>query len=83
MVTTPSFSWLHLSDLHFGPYDNPSSIFQNLVSRRLIEDAVHQQGKLGKPFDALILTGDISSRGTDFEQATDFLNELKQSLGNN
>ena len=59
----PLFTWIHLSDFHFGHGDSSHSWDQQLVLKALREDiAALQTQKLPAP-DALLVTGDIAFSG--------------------
>lgn len=58
------FSWLHLSDIHFGHGTTKYEIDQELVLKRLAEDAVQQVASEAVPRpDWIIVTGDIANTG--------------------
>ncbi len=81
------FSWLHLSDIHFGHGTTKYEIDQELVLKRLAEDAVQQVASEAVPRpDWIIVTGDIANTGagrdnTEYDRALDWLCGLAERLG--
>jgi 3',5'-cyclic AMP phosphodiesterase CpdA len=59
----PLFTWLHLSDIHFGHHDVEHRWDQRLVLAALREDlAASREQNLPKP-DVILVTGDIAFAG--------------------
>ncbi len=83
---TPLFSWLHISDLHFGHGNAGTYADQRLVLDALRQDAANIAGRRGIPVpDALLVTGDIAfSAGvrspTEYQDASEYLRMLRDSL---
>jgi len=88
----PLFSWLHLSDIHFGHGGAAHAWDQQLVLACLLSD-VSRAGEQGVPKPTRVfVTGDIAFSGgtrcrpgqarcTEYEEATQFLRELARRLG--
>jgi predicted MPP superfamily phosphohydrolase len=83
----PLFSWLHLSDIHFGHGEGQAHAHRTLVLDQLLRD-LHQAERCGAPTapDALFITGDIGfsgdARGRDeYAQAEAWLGQLTKRLG--
>jgi predicted phosphodiesterase len=82
------FSWLHLSDLHFGHGDAQYKWDQRSVLTAVLDDienALKNWPEL-PPINAVILTGDISFSGgsvshSEYQEAGEFLNKLVELLG--
>lgn len=86
------FSWLHISDIHFGHGNVSQSWDQRLVTSELRLDIAKAQ-KAGYPHpDVVLLTGDVafsggvrnragSSQAAEYGEARDWLNGLMQDLG--
>lgn len=72
------FSWLHLSDLHFGHPNVGHGMDQLLVLKQLEADIVAGRGGLFPAPDALLVTGDIAFSGAaaQYEKAAAFLRGL-------
>ena len=83
---TPLFSWLHISDLHFGHGNAGTYADQRLVLDALRQDAANIAGQRGIPVpDALLVTGDIAFSGgvrspTEYRDASEYLRMLRDSL---
>jgi metallophosphoesterase superfamily enzyme len=77
------FSWLHLSDLHFGHGDTSYQWDQKSVLTALSDDidgALSSWPELPRP-QAIIITGDIGFSGnaltsSEYAEAAEFLNRL-------
>lgn len=75
------FSWVHLSDIHFGHGDKSHGWDQELVLARLAEDLAAAQ-KLGAPApDVILVTGDIAFSGAgrspdEYQRAREWLIEV-------
>ena len=77
------FSWLHLSDLHFGHGDNSYGWDQKKVLDCLADDvekALKEWPELPRP-DAIMVTGDIAFSGNtrsahEYSDASVFLRRL-------
>lgn len=69
MSSEPSFRWLHLTDLHIGS-GNQS---QEVAIQSLLDSARKFAG--GRPFDAVLLTGDLafSGKSSEYEALHDAL----------
>lgn len=82
----PLFSWLHLSDLHFGHGGARGRSQRALVLDQLLLD-VRRGQRWGVPApDAVFVTGDVafsgaSHSGTEYDEATAWLDRLVASLG--
>jgi len=70
---------LHLSDLHVGAGDDPSSLFQPLSAD--LQDPTEGLGV--ERLDYLVLSGDITNRATpqEFEKAREFVSKLMERFG--
>lgn len=70
-----TFSWLHLTDLHYGIRDQEWLWPQ--FKEKFFDDLKLLHDKHG-PWDFVIFTGDITNRGTieEFQGVENFLNEL-------
>ncbi|MFM7200606.1 MAG: metallophosphoesterase family protein, partial [Myxococcota bacterium] len=81
---TPSFTLLHLSDLHFGQDRGEATarFDQKLVTRALLED-VQQLVKEGLKPDHIVLTGDVafSAQPEEYKAASAWLRELCRECG--
>lgn len=78
--TTPTFQWIHVSDIHFGAGD-PSRGFDRLaVTRAIRDDARALADRLGSP-DRIFVTGDIAQRADprEYEVAYGWLRELAEA----
>lgn len=82
------FSWIHLSDLHFGHGDKSYGWDQTKVLSQLtrdIENAINKWPELPRP-QAIMITGDIAYSGAslgqdEYKKASKFLKELLKILG--
>ncbi len=77
------FTWLHLSDIHFGHGPASHRWDQQLVLRALKEDTARLQDRgLPKP-DLVLLTGDIAygGRETEYQGAAAWLEDVLGALG--
>lgn len=82
------FSWLHLSDLHFGHGDSAyawdqKSVLDSLISD--VEEALRAWPELPRP-QAIMVTGDIAFSGSalssqEYEEAERFLVKITTLLG--
>jgi predicted MPP superfamily phosphohydrolase len=81
----PLFSWLHLSDIHFGHGNATTREEQKLVLAQLLRD-VRKAMQQGAPRpDAVFITGDIGFSGDmlqrdEYTQATHWLGQLAERL---
>ena len=81
------FTWLHLSDLHFGHGDKTYGWNQKTVLRLLasdIKNALKEWPELPRP-QAIVVTGDIAFSGgkrdgKEYLDANEFLQDLTKSL---
>lgn len=82
------FSWLHISDLHFGHGDDTYKWDQKSVLTALhsdVEMALENWPELPKP-DAVFITGDIGFSGDsleldEYKQAENFIDGIANALG--
>lgn len=78
----PLFSWIHLSDLHFGHGDTHHRWDQQLVLDELSQDIPQAIARFGIPAPcAVLVTGDIAFSGAsrsadEYESATAFLHSI-------
>jgi tetratricopeptide (TPR) repeat protein/predicted phosphodiesterase len=78
------FTWIHVSDLHFGHGGAEHGYDQRLVLEELREDAAKLLQEEGlTPPDAVLVTGDVAFSGTDeqYEQAKHWLEKLVEKVG--
>ncbi|MFO0645652.1 MAG: metallophosphoesterase [Polyangiales bacterium] len=70
-----TFSWLHLTDLHFG--HNDQRYLWDAVEESFLEDLTRLHAKSG-PWDAVLFTGDLTQQGTreEFAKLRAMLDEL-------
>jgi metallophosphoesterase superfamily enzyme len=80
------YSWLHLSDIHFGHGTTKYGIDQAIVLERLADDAVSQVSSHAvlAP-NCIIVTGDIGNTGagrdnTEYENAEQWIRALAERL---
>ena len=84
-MQTPIFTWLHVSDIHFGHGDATHSWDQKLVLSKLLEDLQHRS-ELDIPVpNAIFITGDIAFSGAvraldEYDRARDWLNSIADAL---
>jgi Calcineurin-like phosphoesterase len=84
-MQTPIFTWLHVSDIHFGHGDATHGWNQKLVLSKLLED-LQQRSELDIPVpDAIFVTGDIAFSGAvrardEYDRARDWLNSIADAL---
>ncbi len=73
------FSWLHLSDLHFG-HGNAEV---QADRRKILKEMASKIKELDGSVDAIFITGDISSssKNEEFSEATNWLNDISGGLG--
>ncbi|MCA9690204.1 MAG: metallophosphoesterase [Myxococcales bacterium] len=71
------FSWLHLSDLHFGHGSQGWSADQKILTEQILED-VRRRSFGPRVIDAIFVTGDIAFSGAaeEYEMATRWFGEL-------
>ncbi|WAL82925.1 metallophosphoesterase [Pandoraea sp. XJJ-1] len=72
-MTNNHFSWLHLSDLHFGQ-DAHTRLWPNFKS--LFLDDLRHLTRLAGGVDLVVFSGDLTQRGTEAEYAA-LTNEIK------
>ena len=65
-MAADAFSWLHLTDLHFGLREQPH-LWPNL-RERFLDDLAALHDRCG-PWDAVFFTGDLTQQGTSAEFA--------------
>jgi len=76
-MQTPIFTWLHVTDIHFGHGDATHGGNQKLVLRKLLED-LQQRSELDIPVpNAIFVTGDIAFSGAvkardEYDRARDW-----------
>jgi len=76
------FSWLHLSDLHFGIPNKGWEWDQKLVLHSLPRDVREQLADRNRiPLDSVLVTGDIAYSGREYDEAKLFFSMLAQELG--
>lgn len=82
------FSWIHLSDIHFGHGDYANQWDQKLVLQQIVFDLEKRvEKKLPSP-NAIFITGDVGNTGDDcpvdkraeYQQATMWLEKLRLTL---
>ncbi len=89
---TTLFSWIHLSDLHFGHGDMAYSWDQVLVLQTLRNDVQALLGRGLPPVDSSLVTGDIAFSGdtrprsgqtksTEYDDARRYLQTLAKEVG--
>ena len=84
-MQTPIFTWLHVSDIHFGHGDATHGWNQKLVLSKLLED-LQQRSELDIPTpNAIFITGDIAFSGAvrardEYDRARDWLNSVADAL---
>lgn len=77
------FTWLHLSDIHFGQESKESSrIDQQIVCREIIKDVQNLVTEIGKP-DFIFITGDIAFKADskEYNSAEEWLGNLLKATG--
>ena len=74
-----SFSWLHLTDLHFG-MDAQEGLWPRF-KQKWLDDLEDLQAECG-PWDLVLFTGDLTQRGTtgEFERIDELLHQLWDRL---
>ena len=85
-IKEPIFSWLHLSDIHFGHGDESNQIDQELVTNVIRTDIKNLSNAQNLAPNLIIVTGDISATGAtrnqdEFSLAKDFLLDLSSHFG--
>lgn len=81
-MPSPSLTWIHLSDLHFGHgRDGKTRFDQEAVTKAIIDDVLRMAGELGPP-DVVFLTGDIafSASPGEYTNASTWLGSLLDAL---
>ena len=84
-TSEPLFSWLHLSDIHFGHGSATEREHRRLVLDQLLRD-LHKAEQWGAPKpDAVLVTGDIGFSGDamdrqEYAQASSWLRRLAERL---
>jgi calcineurin-like phosphoesterase family protein len=78
MTSTPLFSWLHISDLHFGHGSAGHRWDQRLVLEALQRDAAALTARAGLVPNAVLVTGDVAFSGdpAQYQDAVKWLNGL-------
>lgn len=73
-----TFTWLHLSDLHFRENDFNS----NIVLKELLQDVVYLSHQKNLKPDFIVVTGDItfSNKPAEYEQAGIFFDRLLKGV---
>ncbi len=79
----PLFTYLHLSDLHFGLPKPGDRHNQPTVLTALRDEFATLSSKTLPPPEAIFITGDIaySGKAADYEQASKWIDELLKTLG--
>ena len=82
----PLFSWLHLSDIHFGHGSATEREHRGLVLDQLLRDLRKAEDWGAPPPDAVLVTGDIGFSGDalgrqEYPQASSWLRQLAGHLG--
>ena len=77
-METSLFSWVHISDLHFGQGQQSQNVDQELVLGKLKEDLIELK-KITK-FDAIFITGDIAYSGKEYDKASGWLADIFEVL---
>ena len=80
------FSWLHLSDLHFGYGDAERKWDQRLVLNALRDDVAEVAGALCPKPQAIFVTGDVAFSGAtrrsgEYDEAKEWLLTVAGSVG--
>ena len=75
---TDTFTWLHFSDLHSGS-NNAENYWPN-IEEKLFPDIkkLLQENKLS--IDAILFTGDLVNRGTEYDDFNEFLDRFKKEF---
>lgn len=74
-----TFSWLHISDLHWGNQDQPHQWSE--IQSALLEDIRKIQEKAGVPhWDVVCFTGDLVFSGTQYPEMTNKLKAFWEKL---
>jgi hypothetical protein len=75
-----AFSWIHLSDIHFGAGSEHHQFDQKLVGDAIINDLAKLPGR---SVDAIFITGDIAFKGAQSEYATasDWIRKVAVAAG--
>lgn len=78
MTSTPLFSWLHISDLHFGHGSAGHRWDQRLVLETLQKDAASLTARGCPTPNAILVTGDIAFSGSaaQYQDAMKWLHDL-------
>ncbi|MBI5056837.1 MAG: metallophosphoesterase [Nitrospirae bacterium] len=80
MVDEYILSWLHISDIHFGHGFASDKWDQKLVLNKLLEDVANAKTRqIPKP-DFIFVTGDIANTGHEYDEATEWLIQLANSI---
>ena len=81
-MSTPLFTWVHISDLHLGHGSESDRLDQQLVLGRLKEDIAHLKNRLSRKLDCLLITGDIAftAQKEQFQDAMAWIRELTDSV---
>lgn len=74
MTVTPLYSWIHLSDIHFGQGDITTGIDQADVLQKLLQDITEFLPRTNITVQSVLVTGDIA-----FSGATKSRNEYKSA----
>lgn len=83
-VPRPAFTWLHVSDLHFGGGFVSHQYSRQEILKALLEDvrADVKEGRLGRP-DLILVTGDIAFQAApqEYHEARAWLSQLAEAVG--
>lgn len=73
-----TFTWLHLSDLHWGTTDTEN--YWGNIEANLYNDIRFLKDTYDLKYDVIFFTGDLVNRGTEYEQLNARLTNLKTQL---
>lgn len=87
-MMTCIYSWVHLSDMHFGHGNETYRNEQKLVLRELAKDILKQIDVIGKDLNsskwrpnAIIISGDIAFSASEYKDGTDWLLMIANKIG--
>lgn len=73
-----TFSWLHFSDLHWGTGEIKDR--WSRVEKALFRDIAYLKDTHGLAFDVIFFSGDLVSRGKEYDDLNEWLTDLKDEL---
>ncbi len=82
MESESSFTWVHISDLHFTSGNDRTRFERDEILEQMRADAEVVKEKLGRP-DAVFVTGDVaySGKSVEYDAAQIWLGRFKLALG--